>query len=807
MLYNVAAWRAFFAIKFHAKKRSDQCLSFASTNQTMTTNLLNVPFKLSRPLNLGEELSKTISERFFQPASSFKSDLSYLTTLRNEITDFSINTTATGSKTELSAHLDKFYDYLSILTTVEQKFPHDCVEFAWFITIYNSPIGPIKLRSFKYEKLCIIFQIGVCYSHLALRESRSTDEGLKNSCQYFQNAAGCFSNILEIVSNEPYIEISGDLKYQTISCLKELMLAEAQETIWQKARNNGSTKDSVIARLSFQTSKYYADALKFATLSDFIKLEWVNHIAVKRYHFLAAAHYRSSIVALNSFQYGEQVAHLRVASEAIAQALKHKKYVSDYVVEDATGLAETIRSAYKVAEKDNDLIYLKIVPSNSELKPINGVSMVNANESVIGEHIQPKALFKDLLPYVVVHSAQAFKERTEEYIRVKVYEPIQNLNYSIGKFLNERNLPASIDALQQPENLPESILNHSREIMNLGGLQVIETSLLEIHRLSNECNTLVAECQNRIDLDKREDQMLKGKQGGHEIKRSRSDQTAAKLSAKIQRMKEYLAEAKKGDDVVVKRFLEIKSILEVYVGGFRSLNKFVPNSNYIKLDQRIADVVTDLRSHIDQLQSLESERQKFLRQIDVKIKNNDILAKLVDAYKLNDKDMYDEQGHFNSSKFELVYEDHLKSFNTDLSFFDKTKSDQEDLERKIDNINNRFIHEYKSIVTSTQRNRQDALQILDTAHVKYNEILFNLSEGSNFYNDFITKGSAVLHDCEDYLSKRRLESREIEMLIMKREEGLGQFDEGDRALSPPPVISLIAVKSNVWDPKSDIKFG
>lgn len=343
--------------------------------------------------------------------------------------------------------------------------------------------------------------------------------------------------------------------------------------------------------------------------------------------------------------------------------------------------------------------------------------------------------------------------------------------------------------------------------MNLGGLQVIETSLLEIHRLSNECNTLVAECQNRIDLDKREDQMLKGKQGGHEIKRSRSDQTAAKLSAKIQRMKEYLAEAKKGDDVVVKRFLEIKSILEVYVGGFRSLNKFVPNSNYIKLDQRIADVVTDLRSHIDQLQSLESERQKFLRQIDVKIKNNDILAKLVDAYKLNDKDMYDEQGHFNSSKFELVYEDHLKSFNTDLSFFDKTKSDQEDLERKIDNINNRFIHEYKSIVTSTQRSRQDALQSLDTAHVKYNEILFNLSEGSNFYNDFITKGSAVLHDCEDYLSKRRLESREIEMLIMKREEGLGQFDEGDRALSPPPVISLIAVKSNVWDPKSDIKFG
>lgn len=238
MLYNVAAWRAFFAIKFHAKKRSDQCLSFASTNQTMTTNLLNVPFKLSRPLNLGEELSKTISERFFQPASSFKSDLSYLTTLRNEITDFSINTTATGSKTELSAHLDKFYDYLSILTTVEQKFPHDCVEFAWFITIYNSPIGPIKLRSFKYEKLCIIFQIGVCYSHLALRESRSTDEGLKTRVSISKMLLDVFQIYLKSFRMNrilKFLEISNTRRYLVLrsSCLQRLrkLFGKRQETM------------------------------------------------------------------------------------------------------------------------------------------------------------------------------------------------------------------------------------------------------------------------------------------------------------------------------------------------------------------------------------------------------------------------------------------------------------------------------------------------------------------------------------------------------------------------------------------------
>ena len=40
--------------------------------------------------------------------------------------------------------------------------------------------------------------------------------------------------------------------------------------------------------------------------------------------FLAAAHLRSSTIAADSFQYGEQVAHLRVASQAVDQALKSK---------------------------------------------------------------------------------------------------------------------------------------------------------------------------------------------------------------------------------------------------------------------------------------------------------------------------------------------------------------------------------------------------------------------------------------------------------------------------------------------------
>ena len=42
------------------------------------------------------------------------------------------------------------------------------------------------------------------------------------------------------------------MQLSTIQCLEYLMLAQAQETIWQKAINNNSMKDSVVARLSIK---------------------------------------------------------------------------------------------------------------------------------------------------------------------------------------------------------------------------------------------------------------------------------------------------------------------------------------------------------------------------------------------------------------------------------------------------------------------------------------------------------------------------------------------------------------------------
>ena len=46
--------------------------------------------------------------------------------------------------------------------------------------------------------------------------------------------------------------------------------------------------------------------------------------------------------------------------------------MNDFVIEDLQGLTETIKSTLRVAEKDNDLVYLKPVPKENDLAPIPG---------------------------------------------------------------------------------------------------------------------------------------------------------------------------------------------------------------------------------------------------------------------------------------------------------------------------------------------------------------------------------------------------------------------------------------------------
>ncbi|EMG49564.1 pH-response regulator protein palA/RIM20 [Candida maltosa Xu316] len=777
----------------------------------MNSNLLYIPLKQSRPIDFGNELRQVITNNYFQPASSFDSDLNYLTQLRNNVTDIKDLQTNSNGKSE-----SYLLEYFQILGPIQRKFSDDCVEFAWYDTLAYGPQGPFAYRSLKVEKLNSVFQLGCLYSQMAIVESRHTDLGLKKSCHNFQLSSGCFQYILDflekelsITNNPLFLQIPKNFQIETIRCLKYLMLAQAQEIIWQKAINNASMKDSVIARLSLQTSEYYSQALIYGDASDLIKLEWINHIKVKKFHFLAAAHLRASTIAADALQYGEQVAHLRVASSTIDQALKNKKYVNPLVLEDLSGLADVIKTRLRTAEKDNDLVYLKIVPPESDLKPIISVSMVKSVEPEQFNKNPHREIFKELLPYVIINVAQALRERQDDFIRTRFLEPIQSLNTIFTKFLNERGLPASIDSLQQPENIPDSIIHHSKEILNNGGYEFIDRSFQEIQNLKTECDHLLKECQNRIALDRTEDDMLRNKQGSVRWTRATTDEAASEIITKTSKMNQYLEQASKGDESIVQKYCNIKPILEVYSGGYDALTKYIPNSSYLKLPDNLLNIVIELRSCLSQGSAIETERQNFIQELEIKSRDNNILPKLIKEYNTHSIDAFNEDGDFQPQFFEPVYEKHIKIFNSDLQKLENSKEAQVKLEQEIGTINDRFRREFNHVRNASQEKRQSALQQLEHGFEKFLEIVTNLNEGSKFYMNFIEKGTNVLRECEEYLYKRRIESRDLELAI----NNSFQQQQQQQPIEIPPkkdehehLVSPRTSKPGIWNPNSDIKF-
>src|ERR1051326_8492357 len=129
------------------------------------------------------------------------------------------------------------------------------------------------------------------------------------------------------------------------------MLAQAQETFWQKAIKDG-LRDASIAKLAAKVSDFYSQAGDFGIKSEAISSEWIHHMSAKHHHFAAAAQYRAACDCLEKRKYGEEVARLRDAVACVNEGLRESRggYLSKTVVDDLNGLKRRVEEDLKGAE-------------------------------------------------------------------------------------------------------------------------------------------------------------------------------------------------------------------------------------------------------------------------------------------------------------------------------------------------------------------------------------------------------------------------------------------------------------------------
>lgn len=165
-----------------------------------------------------------------QAAEEAGDDMQEIQSLRDDIVNLS------GSLQHLRRTLSKYYRMLALM---ESRFPLSRSQegvnltFSWADAF--KPSKRAEQASLDFERAAILFNLGAVASQQGLACERRSEAGLRESARVFQEAAGYFAALRE----GPCLRIERpapmDLTPEAADMLCHMMLAQAQECVFEKA--------------------------------------------------------------------------------------------------------------------------------------------------------------------------------------------------------------------------------------------------------------------------------------------------------------------------------------------------------------------------------------------------------------------------------------------------------------------------------------------------------------------------------------------------------------------------------------------
>lgn len=740
----------------------------------MNSSLVSIKYRSTDKIDLEVILNNIISEEYYQTATIFEEDIEYLKALRFRIYNITNDLITTTS------HLETLQNYaLHLQNCLIPKFPNDLFSVTWYGNdlTYSNENQPTRFKSLKFELINMAFNLGAAYSQLGMSKN-NTDENIKKSCNYFQISSGCFTFTSRLIMkyNDLIPHLPSDIDIECINFLKWLMLAQAQELIWIKAKKD-SMKDTILARLSKQASIYYENAMIITEKLNIFKTSYYNYVHAKKFHFEAVAQYRYALVCGFEQKHGNEVSRLRQSFELSNKSLRFLKLCDEGLASQICEFNSVLKGTLDSSEKENDLIYLTLVPPFETLEPIQPAPMVKPiipAELEFPNKYMKKPLFQDLLPFYVIQTSQAFRERQESYVKESFNNIINKLNVGLDNFLSSHNLPACIDSLEDNPSLPHTFVVKLEEIKNLGGIQRIESTIHDIEGLKTQSYKYVDGCKHRLELEFNEDSLLRERYGTIYWNRQPSSLVGKALIDEIEKLDNYLILAKHGDKVIEHSYLKIKDPLRLLsqmtpedLSKMLQENSIKVNDlNDLNIDENreLHASISELRDLISESENLKAERKSFLSIIDIKSTRMTIFPKIVEEYKV----LSQQNKIVNSSCqpiFEKLYEDHISGFKPDLQVVQNEKIKQEDLKNRIEASFKEFFKLKKLFQIKSGNLKEEFLTNLQNNYDDFIKLVNNLDQAVTFYNSFLVKCTSTITMIDKYIDERRIEARDLESKI------------------------------------------
>ena len=663
------------------------------------------------------------------------------------------------------------------------------------------------------------------HCQLAVTSNRNTTEGLKSAANHFCLSAGVLEHIKSNVITELRSTIPEDMDHATLECLEQLMLAQAQECFWMKAVKDG-LKDAIVAKLAAKVSDLYSLAGDWGIKSDVISSEWIHHMTAKHHHFAAAAQYRAACDCLEKRKYGEEVARLRDSLACANEGLKEARYVGKMVSGDLNGLKGRVQDDLHRAEKDNDVIYLMPVPPKSELKTLERASMVTAKITkqisdpiaLLGTQGElGKPLFAKLVPYSVHTAASVYANRRDQKIGAIVDE-LENLNTRIHDLLRSLNLPGSLQALEKPLGLPPGLVSHAEEIRQQNGPSRVKRSMDDVEKLKVWDRQVFQEGISFLTSEARDDEAARQKYGTSRWARPPSSRAAWAFFAQVSEIEGYFRSADSSDGMVRDKIRKEEKLISLLNGTDRDLEDFVPSSKRASMAAKVEREASRLREALNSISRLENRRLRKIESLRSKAEEDDINPDILREASRIERE-YPMQ-KIEAAQFESFFDQRLERYKPDEALPKEEQREQNELLSQLAEANTALTTARRG--DGSTREREQALQQVESAYFAYKEIIQNLDVGRKFYNELGPIVAKFRDECKGFAYQRRDEAAQLEvdittslpmanLNIARQQEPVQQHHQqqqqmGAGARVASPLVAPKPVNPAVWSPDNGIKF-
>lgn len=374
------------------------------------------------------------------------------------------------------------------------------------------------------------------------------------------------------------------------------------------------------------------------------------------------------------------------------------------------------------------------------------------------------ALFCKLVPFSVQVAISIYEERRDRMVNQNIIQELETLNDSMHAFISSIGLPGSLQALEKPLGLPPSLVQHAEELRQADAIGRLHKGFADVEKLRSADIAVFEDGTSALVAEDAEDQKLRIRYGTDRWTRldSQSDAQGAKLWEHASEIEGYFNSSASSDAVVREKFVECEGLLLVLSGSDQQLMDFVPATSQRDTNPELKQSILKVRSAYNDVLRLESKRRKKVESLRDTARRDDIKSDILKETARLERTYPSTAivpAHFEvffEKRLDRLYEPVLKMLGSDAA-------EQDRLLTEVDRANRAFESQKRKCGDRGSKDREIALQKLDSAYFKYKEIVNNLEVGRKFYND-LNKivGQGFRDVAKGWVAQRRAEARALE---------------------------------------------